>query len=154
VGAGTGLLSRRLEPHVEKITAVDTSFGMLQKLSEAAPGINTIHADILDYRTEKKFDGIVSSMTLHHIEDTVALMRHLYSMLDDGGFITLADLAPEDGDFHEGGNEGVHHFGFDETVLKKMAERAGFERVTYDIVYTIEKDRGRCYDIFLMTAMK
>ncbi len=152
VGAGTGLLSRRLEPYVKKITAVDNSSGMLEKLSEVAPCIETVYSDILDFRTDEKFDGIVSSMTLHHIEDSQTLMKHLFSMLKEGGFITLADLAPEEGDFHDGGNEDVHHFGFEESALKEKAEKAGFKNISYEIIYTVKKGDGREYDIFLLTA--
>jgi cyclopropane fatty-acyl-phospholipid synthase-like methyltransferase len=152
LGAGTGLLARRLSPSVEKIVAVDTSAGMLRKLSEAAPEIETVQSDILDYHPAEKFDGIVSSMTLHHIEDTQWLMKHLYSLLKKGGFIALADLAPEEGDFHDGGNEGVHHFGFDEVGVSEAARKAGFEKVEYEIVHTVDKGGGRRYDIFLLTA--
>ncbi|ADV46382.1 class I SAM-dependent methyltransferase [Nitratifractor salsuginis] len=152
LGAGTGLLARRLAPYVGKVVAVDTSSGMLQKLSEVAPEIERVHSDILSYRPEEKFDGIVSSMTLHHIEDTQLLMRHLRSLLKEDGFIALADLAPEKGDFHDGGNEGVYHFGFDEATLSEAARKAGFGNVSYELVHTVNKGEGREYDIFLLTA--
>ncbi|WP_456322200.1 class I SAM-dependent DNA methyltransferase [Hydrogenimonas sp.] len=152
VGAGTGLLSRRLKPYVKRITAVDNSAGMLRNLAKNTPEIETVQADILKYRAPETFDGIISSMTLHHIEETETVMKHLRSMLKKGGFIALADLAPERGDFHDNGNEGVYHFGFNEKTIGEAAREAGFANISYDIVYTIEKEGKDRYDIFLLTA--
>ncbi len=152
VGAGTGLLSRRLLPYVSSITGVDTSKGMLEKFVGLGANANGILCDILSYETDRKFDGIISSMTIHHIEDTQALFHKLHSLLKPGGFIALADLAPEDGSFHEHGNIGVYHFGFDEETLKSQALAAGFERCRYRIVHKIEKENKKSYEIFLFSA--
>ncbi|WP_457596547.1 class I SAM-dependent methyltransferase [Hydrogenimonas sp.] len=156
-GAGTGLLTRRLLPHVGHITAVDTSEGMLRKLREAVgeeSGVETRKMDILDYRPGHRFDGIVSSMTMHHIEKTDALLRHLHGLLVPGGFLAVADLAPEDGSFHDHGNEGVHHFGFDEATLLETAQRVGFDDISYTIIHTVTKEPDRHYPIFLLTATR
>ena len=152
VGAGTGLLSRRLLPYVSSITGVDTSRGMLEKFVGLGANANGILCDILSYETDRKFDGIISSMTIHHIEDTQALFHKLHSLLKPGGFIALADLAPEDGSFHEHGNSGVYHFGFDEETLKSQALAAGFERCRYRIIHKIEKENKKSYEIFLFSA--
>ena len=156
-GAGTGLLTRRLLPDVSRITAVDTSPGMLRKLEEAAPSpekIETVLGDVTAYGCPGCFDGIVSSMTMHHIEDTAALLRHLYTMLKPGGFLAIADLMPEDGTFHDHGNEGVHHFGFDEKELVDRAKEAGFEGVRYERIHTVDKGDDRRYGIFLLGAIR
>ncbi|WP_456452371.1 class I SAM-dependent methyltransferase, partial [Hydrogenimonas sp.] len=132
-GAGTGLLTRRLLPFVGRITAVDTSQGMLAKLRETlgdeAGRVESIHGDIMEHACDACYDGIVSSMTMHHIADTDALMRRLYALLKPGGFLAVADLMPEDGTFHDHGNDGVHHFGFEEVSLTNLAKKAGFEAV-------------------------
>ena len=154
VGAGTGLLTRRLLPYVSAVTGVDSSKGMLEKFSELGERVTGVQSDILSFVSDRKFDGIISSMTLHHIEDTEALFRKLHSLLKPGGFIALADLAPEDGSFHKDGNEGVYHFGFDEKSLKSPADAAGFHNLGYRVVHNIEKDNGRIYEIFLFTAFK
>ena len=152
VGAGTGLLSRRLLPFVSSITGVDTSEGMLEKFAALGPKAEGVLCDILSYETDRKFDGIISSMTMHHIEDTQALFHKLRSLLKPGGFIALADLTPEDGSFHDHGNSGVYHFGFDEETLKSQALAAGFERCAYRIVHKIWKDNKKSYEIFLFSA--
>ena len=43
-------------------------------------------------RLERRFDGIISSMTLHHVENVAALFRVFHGLLNDGGFLALADL--------------------------------------------------------------
>ena len=158
IGAGTGLLTRRLLPYVEKICAVDTSEGMLAQLEKnlkASTGsLELHHTDILSFENNSPFDGIVSSMTLHHIEDTAALFDRLFALLKPGGFIAIADLAPEDGSFHDHGNAGVHHFGFEEEALKAIAIQSGFRDVDYRLVHRVEKSEDRHYDIFLLTAVK
>ena len=158
VGAGTGLLTRRILPHVGKITAVDRSSGMLEKLQENlekwGDSIHVFQTDIMALSEKVHFDGIISSMTLHHIENTQACFDRLYDLLNPGGFVALADLAPEDGSFHDHGNAGVYHFGFDGTSLKKIAKRSGFTAIKYEKIYRIDKGEGRYYDIFLLTATK
>jgi predicted TPR repeat methyltransferase len=154
IGAGTGLLTRRVLPYVKRITAVDTSEGMLAELKSIEGHIETYRSDIMAYDPPERFDGIVSSMTMHHIEDTQALFVHLFTLLEPGGFIALADLAPEDGTFHTLGNEGVFHFGFDETKLKTVAQSAGFVDISYRIIHTINKAGNKSYEVFLLTASK
>ena len=156
-GAGTGLLSERLLSKVEHITAVDTSEKMLQKFRqklEATEKVDTVHEDVLALRGENLYDGIVSSMTMHHIPDINALFSSLFRLLKPGGFLAVADLAREDGTFHDQGNEGVHHFGFDPDTLRKKVENTGFVRTEVEVVHTVEKANGRCYDILLLNATK
>ncbi len=154
VGAGTGLLSRRLLPFVSSITGVDTSEGMLEKFAALGPKAEGVLCDILSYETDRKFDGIISSMTMHHIEDTQALFHKLRSLLKPGGFIALADLTPEDGSFHDHGNSGVYHFGFDEDSLRNYALEAGFTEIKIDTVCILEKNGGKRYPIFLLCAKR
>lgn len=156
-GAGTGLLSERLLPRVGRIVAVDTSEKMLQKFREKLGDtgkVETLHGDVLELEGEHLYDGIVSSMTMHHIPDIDALFATLYRLLKPGGFLAVADLAEEDGTFHDQGNEGVHHFGFDPETLKRRAERAGFVEAETEIAHTVEKPGGRRYDILLLSATK
>ena len=158
LGAGTGLLSYFLSPFVKKIVAVDNSPSMLMEFEskcdrfacETQALLRNIENDDDIFRM--RFDGIVSSMTLHHIERIAALFHNLYTMLKPNGFIALADLDKEDGSFHSD-NTGVHHFGFDRETLKKFAEAAGFEEIAFETVSVIKKPQ-RDYRVFLMTAKK
>ena len=156
LGAGTGLLSYFVSPHVDKIIAVDNSPSMLEefksKASEFDSHIEVIEADISEKELNRKFDGIISSMTIHHVEDTKVLFSKLYNMLNDDGFIAIADLDSEDGSFHSD-NAGVHHHGFDRNELEKIAKEVGFKNIKFDLASTIDKPHCT-FTVFLMTAVK
>ncbi len=155
-GAGTGLLSYFVAPYVKKITAVDNSPSMLlefqNKCSEFVCETEVIEKDMSKERLDRKFDGIISSMTIHHLDDTIALFKKFYEMLHDEGFIAIADLDSEDGSFHSD-NTGVHHHGFDREALQLIAEEAGFKDVKFDLASTINKPH-RSFTVFLLTARK
>jgi cyclopropane fatty-acyl-phospholipid synthase-like methyltransferase len=155
-GAGTGLLSYFVAPYVKKIVAVDNSPSMLRefenKCDEFVCETEVLEMDLSYQTLDKKFDGIISSMTLHHIEDTTALFSKLYAMLPEHGFIAIADLDSEDGTFH-GDNTGVFHYGFDRHLLTESTQKAGFRDVAFSLANTIKKPHAT-FSVFLMTAVK
>ncbi len=155
-GAGTGLLSYFISPFVKKIVAVDNSPSMLfefeNKCSEFSCETEVIEKDLSSDTLDRKFDGIISSMTIHHLEDTPALLSKLYDMLDNGGFIAIADLDNEDGSFHSD-NTGVFHYGFDRHLLAQHAKDVGFKDVAFSLANTISKPHAD-FTVFLMTATK
>jgi 2-polyprenyl-3-methyl-5-hydroxy-6-metoxy-1,4-benzoquinol methylase len=155
-GAGTGLLSFKIAPMVKSVVGVDLSEKMLEQLEgKNTPELNVtpICHDILSISLEQQFHGIVSSMAMHHVEDTPKLFRAFHTHLKRDGFIAIADLEAEDGTFHTHGNEGVHHFGFERDTLRETIEKAGFEHVRFHNAYTVKKE-DRTYPIFLVTATK
>jgi len=155
-GAGTGLLSYFVAPFVKKIVAVDNSPSMLvefeNKCDEFSCETEVIEKDLSSETLDRKFDGIISSMTIHHLEDTPSLLSKLYDMLDEDGFIAIADLDSEDGSFHSD-NTGVFHYGFDRHLLAEYAQKAGFKDVTFSLASTISKPHAD-FTVFLMTAVK
>lgn len=156
-GAGTGLLSFKIAPMVRSVTGTDLSVGMLEQLeakNTTALHVTPLLQDIMQNPCKQKFHGIVSSMAMHHVEDTARLFETFYSHLERDGFIAIADLEEEDGSFHsQHGNDGVHHFGFKREELRETIEKAGFKNVRFHDAYTINKEDGS-YPIFLVTAMK
>ncbi len=155
-GAGTGLLSYFVAPYVEKIIAVDNSPSMLlefqNKCDEFSCHTEILEKDLSTDTLERKFDGIISSMTIHHLEDIPTLFVKFYDMLDEHGFIAIADLDSEDGTFHSD-NEGVFHYGFDRQLLARYAQEAGFKDVTFSLANKISKPHAE-FTVFLMTAIK
>jgi cyclopropane fatty-acyl-phospholipid synthase-like methyltransferase len=154
LGAGTGLLSYFVAPYIDTVVAVDNSPSMLEvfkeKCSEFGCNTEVIEADLSTDKIDREFDGIISSMTIHHLEDTKALLFLLHSMLKPNGFIAIADLDIEDGTFHSD-NEGVYHFGFDREHLESIAKDVGFMDIEFNTVSTISKPHKE-FTIFLMTA--
>ncbi|SFV64275.1 methyltransferase, putative [hydrothermal vent metagenome] len=155
-GAGTGLLSYFVAPFVKKVVAVDNSPSMLvefqKKSDEFACETEMIEKDLSQENLPREFDGIISSMTIHHIEDTAVLFKKFYRMLKDGGFIAIADLDSEDGSFHSD-NSGVYHHGFEHKKLQFIAKNAGFKSVRFNLASTIKKPH-RTFTVFLLTAIK
>lgn len=155
-GAGTGLLSFKIAPMVKNVAGVDLSEKMLEQLTSKNSDkicVDGICQNICEVPLDKKFHGIVSSMAMHHVEDTADLFRTFYIHLQTDGFIAIADLEAEDGTFHSHGNDGVYHFGFDRDNLRATIEKAGFSNVRFHHAYTVEKEE-KGYPIFLVTAQK
>ena len=156
-GAGTGLLSYCLSDKIAKVTAIDNSSSMLKVFHEKASAfVCTTEMMKLDLSEEVPegllFDGIISSMTIHHLEDIEGILGKMYAMLPNGGFIALADLDKEDGTFHSD-NIGVFHFGFDREELVAIAKKVGFKELHIETVNTINKPH-RSFPVFLLTGKK
>ena len=160
-GSGTGLLLEQLAPVVGKVTAVDVSAAMNQELERKRHRLPCeleilpldLTAQPLDARLAGAcFDGIVSSLTLHHVADVPALMARFYALLPPGGFIALADLDTEDGRFHPD-MSGVYHAGFAREQIRALAEQAGFGQVEICTASVAQKLWGD-YPIFLLTARR
>lgn len=156
LGAGTGLLLQRLAPSVRKMTAVDVSPAMLAQLEAKRASIDCeltlMEADLTKDCLDERFDGVVSSMTLHHIEDVPNMLSRLHDMLHDGGFIALADLESEDGSFHDE-DTGVFHQGFDPETFSRWAIEAGFREVAVKRVSVVSKPQGE-FPVFLLTGWR
>lgn len=154
-GVGTGLLGFEIAKSVKKVHGVDTSNSMIEKLKEKNTpelSIESYCQDIIKNPLNKTFDGLVSSMTLHHIEDLKAFFETIYKNINEDGFIAIADLEIEDGTFHSD-NTGVFHFGFDENELCKVVLEVGFKDVEFININTINKPE-KDFGIFLLTAKR
>ncbi|WP_072326182.1 class I SAM-dependent methyltransferase [Marinospirillum alkaliphilum] len=152
-GAGTGLLSLPLAQQVAQVTALDTSAAMLAVLAEKGQtNIQTLQQDVFA-GLPAVYAGVVSCMALHHVEDTLGLLRIFHQHLQPAGQLALVDLYAEDGSFH-GDNEGkgVKHLGFEPAELQALAEQAGFQAVTFTEILHLQHRNGRDYPLFLMQA--
>lgn len=155
-GSGTGLLLQQIAPLVAKITGVDVSSSMNAQLRAKASDIGceleVLEQDLLQTRLNRQFDGIISSMTLHHIADIPVLLREFQRLLKPGGFIALADLDLEDGSFHTE-DTGVFHCGFDRADIAAKAQAAGFTQVQVVDASVVQKPHGQ-YPVFLLTGRR
>jgi len=154
-GVGTGLLGFEIANYAKKVYGVDTSPNMIEKLRDKNTpdlSIETYCQDIIKEPLQIDFDGLISSMTLHHVEDLKAFFTTIYKNIKNDGFIAIADLESEDGTFHSD-NTGVFHFGFEKEKLCKIVADAGFKDVDFQTINTINKPH-RDFDIFLLTAKR
>jgi cyclopropane fatty-acyl-phospholipid synthase-like methyltransferase len=155
-GSGTGLLLSEIAPYVGKITAVDISPAMIAVLESKKEKIKCplqiVQMDLTKETLNTKFDAIISSMTIHHIEDTLALFKKFHSLLKNNGIIAVADLDTEDGSFHTE-DTGVFHNGFDREDFVEMVKNAGFKDIKIQNASRIDKPTKQ-YSVFLVTAKK
>jgi ubiquinone/menaquinone biosynthesis C-methylase UbiE len=160
-GSGTGMLSFPLQEKLGHITLKDTSAGMLAVVKEkiAAWGIVNMATRLMDLTAApipgERYDLIYSSMTLHHIPDTNAILKAFHTLLNPGGWLCIADLDQEDGSFH-GIQVDVHH-GFDRDALAAQAAQAGFADILFSTVFEIVKTTeagSRAYPVFLLLARR
>jgi ubiquinone/menaquinone biosynthesis C-methylase UbiE len=160
-GAGTGLVSLKLQPHVRKVFAFDTSAGMLRALGDKVAQGHIGNVELVQGAPGESsprlpaVDIIVSSMALHHVRDIPAIARAFKSALRSGGQLAIADLDPEGGQFHAEHGD-VMHDGFDHDRLREIFAAAGFGDIAFREACAIEKPiadgSSRRFTIFLMTA--
>lgn len=154
-GVGTGLLGFEIASRVKKVYGIDTSPKMLEQVREknsSELSIEPVLQDIIETPIKQEFDALISSMTLHHIEDLEKFFFTIHKNIKDGGFIAIADLEVEDGTFHSD-NTGVFHFGFEEKKLIEVAQKCGFRNVMFENINTIKKPHKE-FGVFLLTASK
>lgn len=152
-GAGTGAVSVPLAEHVGQVTALDTSAAMLAKLIDKnVPNIIPLEQDIF-CGLSQTYDGVISSMALHHVADIPQLLSCMQQCLKPNGQLVLVDLFSEDGSFH-GDNKakGVVHLGFDPKQFLEAAAKAGFKDLSYREIFSIEHKNGHSYPLFLLVG--
>jgi 2-polyprenyl-3-methyl-5-hydroxy-6-metoxy-1,4-benzoquinol methylase len=122
-GCGSGLVTLGVRPFVRHITGADSSRGMLDVLEKKVreQGLHNVTPWLIDPEHPEQLTGsydlIISSMTLHHVQDVPALLTKFVRLLNPMGWLALADLEAEDGSFHDNPT-GVHHHGFDKDFLR------------------------------------
>jgi cyclopropane fatty-acyl-phospholipid synthase-like methyltransferase len=155
-GSGTGLLLSKIAPYVGKITAIDISKSMNETLESKRESIDCdleiVEMDLSKNTMNQKFDGIISSMSIHHVKDTLALFKKFYELLNTNGSLALSDLDTEDGSFHKE-DTSVFHFGFDREEFLSLAKQVGFKNLKMHSVGLVEKPWGK-YPVFLLTGNK
>jgi hypothetical protein len=101
-------------------------------------------------------DTVISSMTLHHIEDVPRLLHSFWNSLSPGGWLGIADLEEEGGDFH-GDPQAAKHHGFNPGTLATLVGKIGFQGIKFTRAYTMFKklpEGDKAFPIFLLTAQK
>jgi ubiquinone/menaquinone biosynthesis C-methylase UbiE len=163
-GCGTGLLTLQLQPYVRSITGVDSSQGMLDVLGSKISMLNLTNAKTQhrDLDNGDKLSGsyhlITSSMTLHHVREIQPLLSRFYEITTPSGHLCIADLDPDDGQFHGGDDTGVFHNGFERHAMRQAFEKAGYrdvrDRTAARMTKPVKGGGTREFTIFLMTGQK
>lgn len=145
-GCGTGLLGLFLLPHVRSVTGADSSPGMLKVLEDKIRngGLERMRVENLDLERDPvpnaRYHLIVSNMVMHHVDRTEAVLEALGQMLLPGGFLAIADLDKESGEFH--GPDvaaSVYHHGFERQSFMERLRSAGLVDVKDTTAHVIQK---------------
>lgn len=162
-GCGTGLLTLQLQPLVHTITGLDSSPGMLAVLNRKIANLKlanarTVLCDVAQgQKLPGRYDLVVSSMTLHHVERIAPLLELFFAVLVPGGRLCIADLDPEQGRFHAD-TTGVFHCGFERDQLCATLSTVGFHQITAQtaaqIVNNDSPQRPEPFSVFLISAKK
>lgn len=161
-GAGTGLVTQGLLERLDglTVTLADSSSGMRAVLEgKVADGTLPKDARVWDLDLEhdaasqERFDLVVSSMVLHHVQALATVLERLAELLEDGGLLCVADLDHEDGSFHEHLQDFHGHHGFERPELVRALEHAGLVGVSIQDCTQIERD-GRPYGVFLAVGRR
>jgi ubiquinone/menaquinone biosynthesis C-methylase UbiE len=156
-GAGTGLLSFCLRDALGPITLADSSAGMRAVAASKIAAAGTTDMDVVDLDVLRdslpagRYDLIFSMMTLHHVADVPRALTAFREMLNDGGWLCIADLDAEDGSFHGPGVD-VHH-GFARGPLRETLTAAGFGEITIGDCSAV-RQRGRAFSVFLASCRR
>ncbi|HET9570366.1 MAG TPA: methyltransferase domain-containing protein [Bacteroidales bacterium] len=154
-GAGTGILSFMLAERLGSITMMDSASEMVAVMQEKvdATGDRNLKPVLFDLTVQpyhlEKFDLIFSQMALHHVADIQALFYRFHELMNNDGYLAIADLYTEDGSFHGEGFDG--HKGFDVAELEAQLKNAGFHSIQTETCFSMQKG-ANSYPIFLMIS--
>lgn len=120
-GCGVGRLTRAIASHVETVTGVDVSPGMLLEARKDAPA-NARFADTLP---EAAVDWIVSHIVFQHIPPVkgYALFADLMQRLAPGGAFAIHVTLFKDKDFLDHAVQVVERAGWDGQTLQSYATK-------------------------------
>ncbi len=144
VACGTGvLIEDYLKRDINKITAVDLSSEMI-KVAESkykSDKVKFICDDILDFNDDEKYDCIVVYNAFPHFIDGEELIKHLSTLLKEGGTLSIAHGMSRDkiNKHHEGSANAVSNELMDAEELAKIMNKYLIVKdvISNDLMYQV-----------------
>ena len=98
LGCGAGRHAVLLAERFAHVDAIDLSGPMIDVARErrARPNISYRQADLHDVTAAGRYDFILSVMTLHHVADLDAALRHIKTLVAPGGRLVVVDAYPSE----------------------------------------------------------
>ncbi len=159
-GCGPGLIGLRLVTHFDRLDLVDASADALATASAATAGLAAVRTFTLDLTTQdapELVDCAFASMSLHHIRDTDAVLAGLARTIRPGGWLLVADLDADHGEFHCAEPDFDGHHGFERHWLAERIAAHGFESPVISDVWAGHRWSGPLlvdYSVFLIVARR
>lgn len=89
LGYGEGITLARLWDKARAYTVVEGAPSLARLVREKHPSVESIEALFEDYRPREPFDKLLALHVMEHVDDPVALGRHLRSWLKPGGELVV-----------------------------------------------------------------
>jgi ubiquinone/menaquinone biosynthesis C-methylase UbiE len=161
-GAGTGIASFLLRDYLKDITLMDSSAEMIRVINGKIESSKVKNLRTLNFNLETeeykdgRFDLIYTQMVLHHIKDTERIISIFHQLLEQGGYLAIADLYEEDGSFHD--DAFIGHKGFNMDSLSGILRKNGFSDIYYKPCYVIDRKisetESKQYNVFILTSRR
>ncbi len=146
LGSGTGLFSDFvLQKYPDAlITLVDISEKMLDIAKERFvnnANIQIICEDFSVYKPQGKFDAVISSLAIHHLEDAakIKLYSNIYSILKEGGLFINAEQVEGETPYLKELNHSRWIESVETSGLSQEEIQAGYDRAKLDKRTTLSK---------------
>ena len=127
IGVGTGRLAVRTAPLCGKFSGIDISAKTVERAEENLAGyknVTLICGDFLDYRFDRSFDVIYSSLTFMHIGDKRGAVNKVAELLSEGGRFILS-LDKNRSNFIDTGTSRIKIYPDDPDTFEKDIKSAG-----------------------------
>jgi tRNA (cmo5U34)-methyltransferase len=161
-GAGTGIASFLLKDDLKEITLMDNSSEMVKMTDEKIRTTKVKNLKVLNFDLEhndydlEKFDLIFTQMVLHHVVNIDSIISRFNKLLKPGGYLAIADLYEEDGQFHGEGFKG--HNGFNIETLSGILIRNKFIKISHRVCFVIDRKISETvikkFEVFLLIASR
>jgi trans-aconitate methyltransferase len=96
-GAGTGKLTRALQPRFQQTIAIEPNPYLADELQKSCPGAEVLQASIAEAQPSARADFVLCSHVFYYIDGSLwlASLRSLASWLGPGGVLAVALQNPE-----------------------------------------------------------
>ncbi len=145
IGAGTGLLSSFILEKIPnaQLTLIDISEKMIEEAKSRLkdrPNITYIVDDYTKYQFDKKYEIVMSSLSIHHLtnQQKRQLYENIYSILNKNGVFINADQVLGSTPFIENLYKRVWKLKVENSGLSKDDLQAAYERVKLDKMDVLE----------------
>ena len=159
-GCGTGLVGFNLINDFRSVIFVDSSVQMIEQVNQKLLSIGNTSGSaiccdfITDTQNELKADYIFTSLVLHHIEDTKAILSRFYYILNDKGRLLIIDKMGKNlgnGILLASAQDPDEYDGFDQFALAEVTRELGFMNVETKSLNYDNMDGNR---FFIFSAIK
>jgi tRNA (cmo5U34)-methyltransferase len=154
IGAGTGLLSFLILEKFPnaKVTLIDLSEKMLDVAKErlkANPNVTYIIDDYTKYKSDEKYDVVISSLSIHHLtgDEKEQLYQNIYSGLNKNGVFINADQVLGGTSFIESLYKRDWKYKVENSGLSKEEIHSAYERAKLDKMSTLDDQINWLKDI-------